>query len=78
MMRSKLPQTELGNCCQEWAELPGMMRQHRAQLCINARALCMFDRDTRWKDSGELTRVTERSAEIHLPRQSPSITGAEE
>lgn len=42
----KTSPVELGNCCQEWAGPPAVMRQHWAQLCINTRALYMLNHQT--------------------------------
>ena len=72
----KTSPVELGNCCQEWVGPPAVMRQHWAHVCINISELCILNNQAVEGLMKELTRV--RPEKSHWPRESPSITGAEE
>lgn len=67
----KTSPAELGNCCQEWAGPPAVMRQHWVRVCINT------DTFLHAQPSDQKSR---RGSEKHrkLPRRTPSIAEAQE
>lgn len=70
----KTSPVELGNCCQEWAGPPAVMRQHRVHVCINTDRFSTLNYQTP-KDQ---TRIRGTSEGIQSPRQSLTISEAEE